>query len=137
MQATAEETVVVVKTRELCQSLVDQPEFQLIRQRIDVFLSDEGAKAQYQLVMERGDSLQHKQQMGMPLDNAEIAEFEKTRDELLANAVAKDFLDAQQRMHQMQESVMQYVTKTFELGRVPTSEDFSSGECGPTCGCGH
>jgi len=40
-------------------------------------------------------------------------------------------------MHKIQESVMQYVGKTFELGRVPSVEDFSSGDCGPTCGCGH
>ena len=30
---------------------------------------------------------------------------------------------------------MQFVSKTFELGRVPTLEDFSSGECGSGCGC--
>lgn len=137
MQATSEETIIIQKTRELCQTLVEQPEFVMIRQRIETFLSDESAKSQYQLVMEKGDSLQHKQQMGMQLDGAEIAEFERNRDLLLANSVAREFLDAQQRMHQMQESVMQYVTKTFELGRVPAADDFSAGNCGPSCGCGH
>jgi cell fate (sporulation/competence/biofilm development) regulator YlbF (YheA/YmcA/DUF963 family) len=87
--------------------------------------------------MEKGDALQHKQHSGLPMDNNEIADFEKTRESLLNNPVAREFLDAQQQMHKIQESVMQYVGKTFELGRVPSQEDFSAGNCGPTCGCGH
>lgn len=135
MQATVEETIVIQKTRELCQLLVDQPEFQHIRRRIEIFMTDDDAKTQYQTVMEQGDSLQHKQQMGMSLDGTEIAAFEKSRDLLLANPVAREFIDAQERMHQMQESVMRYVAKTFELGRVPAAEDFST--CGSGCNCGH
>jgi cell fate (sporulation/competence/biofilm development) regulator YlbF (YheA/YmcA/DUF963 family) len=137
MQTTTDETVIIAKTRELCQTIIDQPEFQSIRLRLDTFLGDEKAKSQYQLVVEKGDALQQKQQFGMPLDGEEISEFERNRENLLKNPVAQDFLDAQQQMHQIQESVMQFVTKTFELGRVPTMEDFSSGSCGPSCGCGH
>jgi cell fate (sporulation/competence/biofilm development) regulator YlbF (YheA/YmcA/DUF963 family) len=137
MQATIEETVVIQKTRDLCQTLVDQPEFRLIRQRIETFLNDDHAKSQYQQVMEKGDALQHKQHSGTAMDNTEIAEFEQNREALLSNPVARGFLDAQQEMHKIQESVMQFVGKTFELGRVPTPDDFSAGNCGPTCGCGH
>jgi len=137
MQTTTDETVILAKTRELCQTIIDQPEFRAIRQRLDTFMADEAAKNQYQLVVEKGDTLQQKQQFGMPLDGNEIAEFERNRETLLNNPVARDFLDAQQEMHKIQESVMQYVTKTFELGRVPTLEDFPSGNCGPSCGCGH
>ncbi|HKX62676.1 MAG TPA: YlbF family regulator [Verrucomicrobiae bacterium] len=133
MQAAAEETL-LLKTRELCQTLVDQPEFQRIRQQMESFLSNDDAKAQYQLVVEKGDYLQHKQQMGVPLDGGEIAEFEKNREVLLSNPVAREFIDAQERMQQLQDSVVKYVTKTFELGRVPTSDDFSGG-CGSGCGC--
>ena len=138
MQTTTEETTVIVqKTRELCQTITDQPEFRVIRQRLDAFMGDDQAKAQYQLVVEKGDALQQKQQFGMPLDSNEITEFERNRETLLSNPVARDFLDAQQEMHKVQESVMQYVTKTFELGRVPTMEDFDSGSCGSGCGCAH
>jgi cell fate (sporulation/competence/biofilm development) regulator YlbF (YheA/YmcA/DUF963 family) len=137
MHATTEETVIIQKTRELCETITAQPEFQVIRQRLDLFMASEEAKAQYQLVVEKGDALQQKQQFGMPLDNNEIAEFERGRDTLMANPVARDFLDAQQQMHKIQESVMQFVTKTFELGRVPSAEDFSSGNCGSGCGCAH
>ena len=96
--------------------------------------SDE-AKSQYQLIMEKGESLQQKQQMGLPLDDNEIAEFEKNREQLMANPVARGFLDAQQQMHKTQETVMKFVSKTFELGRVPTLEDFQEGSCGTGCGC--
>ena len=137
MQTTADETVIIAKTRELCQTIIDQPDFQSIRQRLDTFLGNEEAKSQYQLVVEKGDALQQKQQFGLPLDGQEITEFERSRESLLKNPVAQDFLDAQQQMHEIRESVMQFVTKTFELGRVPTVEDFSSGGCGPSCGCGH
>ena len=137
MSATTEDTIVIQKTRDLCQTIVDQPEFRQIRQRIEAFLADDSAKTQYQLVMEKGDALQQKQQMGLPLDSEEITTFEKNRDILLDSAVAREFLEAQQQMHKLQESVMQYVGKTFELGRVPAAEDFDTGSCGPSCGCGH
>jgi len=136
MQATTEETIVIQKTKDLCQTIIEQPEFIEIRGLIESFMGDEAAKSQYQVVMEKGDELQQKQQQGLPMDNNEIAEFEKNREILLNNQVARNFLDAQQKMHKIQESVMQYVSKTFELGRVPAMEDFPAENCGPSCGCG-
>ena len=53
----------------------------------------------------------------------------------LNNPVAKGFLDAQQQMQRVQSSVTKYVTKTFELGRVPEPDDFNT--CGHGCSCGH
>ncbi len=135
MQTMIEESVITQKTRELCQTLLEQPEVQAIRQRIESFMTNEEAKTQYQLLSEKGEFLQHKQQQGLPLSNEEIADFEQTREALFNNPVAREFLDAQQEMHKMQESVGQYVTKTFELGRVPSPEDFQSGSCGSGCGC--
>src|SRR5262249_1028453 len=123
--------------RDLCQTIVGQPGFRRIRQRIEAFLADESAKSQYQLVVERGDALQQRQQFGMPLENQDIAEFEKNREVLLNNPVARDFLEAQEEMHKLQESVMQYVGKTFELGRVPGVEDLTTEGCGGGCSCGH
>ena len=137
MQTISEETAITQKTRELCQTILEQPDVQALRLKIETFLSDEEAKSQYQLVSEKGEFLQHKQQQGLPLSNEEIAEFEKQRETLFNNPVARGFLDAQHEMHKMQESVGQYVTKTFELGRVPTSDDFQSGSCGSGCGCHH
>ena len=137
MQSTTEATVILSKTRELCETIVGQPEFRSIRLRIEAFLGNTEAQTRYQSVVEKGDALQQKQQFGMPLDGNEIASFEKERELLLSDPVAREFLDAQQEMHKIQESVMQYVGKTFELGRVPSAEDFPAGSCGPSCGCDH
>lgn len=123
------------KIEELCQTILNQPEVKTIRQRIDAFNADSASQKQYETLSERGEYLQHKQQQGAQLSDAEIAEFEKTREEFFSNPIAKGFVDAQQQMHKMQDSVTKYVSKTLELGRVPAAEDMESGSCGSGCGC--
>ena len=125
------------KTRELCQTILEQPNMQTIRQRIDTFMADDKTRAQYDGLMEKGQALQQKQQQSLPLSGEEIADFEKHRDALLQNPVARNFLDAQEELHDVQHSVQQYLTKTLELGRLPTEEDLNAGGCGHGCGCGH
>jgi cell fate (sporulation/competence/biofilm development) regulator YlbF (YheA/YmcA/DUF963 family) len=137
MTATTANDLIIVKTRELCQTIVNQPQFQTIRQQIDAFLADETAKGQYQSVVEKGDILQQKQQMGLALTEAEIEDFEKDRQTMANNPLAQGFLNAQEELHRVQAAVTQYLTKTFELGRVPNQEDFSDGSCGHGCGCHH
>lgn len=132
---TTKENPLTQKTLELCQSIIEQPEFQAIRRRLDTFMADPKAQAQYQSLSEKGRYLHHKQEQGLPLDAAETAAFDKEREAFFQNPVAKGFIDAQEQMHEMQESVNQYVTKTFELGRVPEETDFESGSCGHGCGC--
>jgi cell fate (sporulation/competence/biofilm development) regulator YlbF (YheA/YmcA/DUF963 family) len=134
MQNNGENSIILDKTRELCQTIVDQPEFQDMRKRIDAFMADEAAQTQYQKVVEKGEQLQEKQQRGSPLNHTEVQDFEKDRQELVNNPVAKGFLDAQQQMHDIRHSVNQYVAKTFEIGRIPNTDDFSS--CGHGCSCG-
>jgi cell fate (sporulation/competence/biofilm development) regulator YlbF (YheA/YmcA/DUF963 family) len=108
-----------------------------IRQRIDAFMADERAREQYDGVMTKGQALQQKQQMATPLTGEEINDFEQQRDALMNNPVARGFLDAQEELHQVQESIHQYVNKTLELGRMPTEEDLGGGGCGHGCGCHH
>src|SRR5262245_35770879 len=134
---TISSSPLIDKTRELCQTILNQPEYQAIRQQIEAFMGSEDAKAQYQLLSEKGEYLQHKQNQGVRLSDEEVAAFEQERERFFSNPVARGFADAQQQMHKMQETVSQYVGKTFELGRVPEPDDFSSGGCGPSCGCGH
>jgi cell fate (sporulation/competence/biofilm development) regulator YlbF (YheA/YmcA/DUF963 family) len=134
---TTTESAIIEKTKELCQLILTQPEFNAIRRRQDTFLGNEKAKAQFDALNEKGEFLHHKQHQGVALSPAEIADFEKDREALLANAVVRDFLDAQQEMHKLQETIGQYLTKTFELGRVPAEEDFEKGSCGSGCGCHH
>lgn len=125
------------KTRELCQTILDDPSMKAIRHRIDTFMANDTARSQYDGVVEKGQALQQKQQMSMPLSGEEVAEFEKQRDALLQNPIARNFLDAQEELHEVQHSVQKYVSKTLELGRLPTEEDLNGGGCGSGCGCGH
>lgn len=134
MTLNGDHSVIMGKTKELCQTIVEHPEFQDLRRRVDAFMADETAKQHYQQVVDKGEKLQDKQQHGTPLSQAEIQDFEKEREALINNPVAKAFLEAQQEMHELRQSVNQYVGKTFELGRLPTDEDFSS--CGDGCSCG-
>ena len=88
MQTTIEANAILEKTRELCQVILDQPEFQTIRERITAFMSDDEAKSQYQFLSEQGEVLQLKQQQGLPLTPEEIAEFENRREAFLSNPTA-------------------------------------------------
>src|ERR1044071_23558 len=138
MQSALEQTPVLQKTKELCEAILEQPGMQSIRQRIDAFMGDDQVRAQYDGLVNKGQALQQKQQMAMPLSGEEIADFEQHRDTLMKNPVARGFLDAQEELHQVQHSIQQYVTKTLELGRLPTENDLSSccGDHGG-CGCSH
>lgn len=141
MQMT-EDSVITDKIRELCQAILDQPTMRSARQRIESFVADEKARAQYEGLMAKGQALQQKQQRSQQLTGEEISEFEKDRESLLKNPVARGFLEAQQEMHEVHQSINQFVSKTLELGRMPTDADFQDehghGGCGhDSCGCGH
>jgi cell fate (sporulation/competence/biofilm development) regulator YlbF (YheA/YmcA/DUF963 family) len=130
-----EDTQVLQKTKELCQTLLDAPAMREIRNRIDAFMDDERSRAQYEGLVTKGQELQQKQQT-TSLTGEEIAEFEQSRDALLGNPVARQFLDAQEELQQIQQTVQRYINKTLELGRMPTEEDLHGcSERG--CSCGH
>jgi cell fate (sporulation/competence/biofilm development) regulator YlbF (YheA/YmcA/DUF963 family) len=132
------ENTIIEKTKALCQAIVDQPEMSSIRQRISSFMSDTAARGQYEAVMSKGQALQEKQSQGQQLADTEIADFEKHRDALLNNPVGRGFLDAREELHEIQHSIQKYVSKTLELGRVPTKEDMEDHACGDGgCGCHH
>ena len=138
MAPTIEETPITRKTRELCQAILDEPSIRAVRERIDTFMADEKTRAQYDGLVAKGQALQQKQQMSTPLTGEEISDFEQHRDSLLKNPVARDFLDAQQELHEVRESVHKYVNKTLELGRMPSEEELTDSCCSSDgCGCGH
>lgn len=136
MQTTIEETIVIQKTKELCQTILDQPEIQALRGQIDAFLANAPVRGQYDALMLKGQSLQEKQNSGETLDDAEIAEFETLRDAFVNHPVGRGFLDAQEELQQIQQSVSKYISKTFELGRVPEESDLECGSGGGGCGSG-
>jgi len=136
IELTAQETPVIQKVKELCQTIVDQPHFSEMLGAIDAFMNDPEARGLYQRVTELQEKLVSKQNRGESLSDDEIGEFEIERDLLLENKVANAFLDARQQMGQVQESVSKHVQLTFELGRVPLDEDLQASSGGGCCGGG-
>ncbi len=137
MSLIAEDSSVLVKTRELCASIADDPHVIMLQERVERFLNDEAARLQYQSVHERGEELHHKQHAGIQLGAAEIREFEAAREALFENDIARDFLSAQQELEKLQKEIGKYVGLTLELGRVPTADDVAqSGGGGGCCGGG-
>lgn len=137
MQTIAEDTI-AQKTRELCQAILDHPDLRNARQSVDKFMADDRARSQYESVVQKGQALQHKQRQSEALTGAEIAAFEKEQEALMENAVARGFLDAQDQYHHIHESINRAVSKTLELGRMPTEAELEDGGCGHgNCGCHH
>jgi len=130
-------TKIQEKTQELCETIIIQPEMIAIRKRIDTFMADDGARSQYESLMNKGQALQEKQHHGQALEPAEISDFEKNRESLLGNPVARGFLDAQEELHAIQSSIQKHIAKTIELGRLPVAADLEEGSCGHGCGCSH
>lgn len=136
MALTAEDNVILKKTRELCQSILDHPDFQSLRKNIDTFMASDKAKEEYQTLIDKGEELHHKQHQGVQLSKEEIEAYESHRERVVADPVAAGFIRAQQEVHTMQESINKYLSKTLELGRVPSAEELSDGGgCGSGCGC--
>lgn len=136
MQTAVETPAVEAKIRELCQSILDRPDFTDLRRRIDAFMIDEKAKYEYQMLNDSGALLQQKQQHGVQITEEEIGRFEALRDSFMGNHVATEFMTAQQEVSRLQDNILKHVQKTFELGRVPTVEDMNDGSCCSDHGCG-
>ena len=137
LMQTIEESQITQKTKELCQAILDQPGMQSIRKRIDAFMGDDKTRTQYDDLMSKAQLLQEKQRAALTISPEEESGFEADREALLKNPVARGFLDAQEELHDVQQSIHKYVDKTLELGRMPTEEDLNGGGCGHGCGCHH
>lgn len=132
----AQDTPVIAKIRELCETILDQPAYCEMKQNITDFFQHDEARSMYEALCDKQEYLHHKHENGLTITEEEDAEFEQMEKTFLAMPVAEAFIKAQQQMHKTEKTVSQYVRKTFELGRVPEENDFSSGGCGPSCGCG-
>lgn len=137
METITADTAVLAKTKELCQAILDEPNMRGIRQRVEAFMNDDRAQALYDGLVAKSQALQQKQDLSIQPTGEELADFEQHRTALFSNPVARSFLDAQEEMHNVQETVHRYVVKTLELGRLPTDEEMNHGSCGHGCGCSH
>lgn len=143
LDLSTKETPVIQKTKELCQTLIDQPQFAGLLGAIGSFMEDTEAQALYEDVTDKQEFLVAKQQRGEELTDEEIGRFEESRDALLDNETARLFVETRQQIMKVQDSISRYVKLTFELGRVPLPEEAEqqTGGCcggggGGGCGCG-
>lgn len=136
MNILDDQSAVMTKTRELCELIAGDAEYKGLLEKVEAFLSNDDARQAYQSVHQQGQELNQKQQAGLQLAEAEIAEFESARGSLMENKVAAEFMEAQQGMETLQSAVGRYVGMTLELGRVPTAEDIAAASGGGCCGGG-
>ena len=133
-----QDTPVILKTRELCEALVAQDSYKAMKAKLDAFMNDTQAQSLYQELSDKQSMLVQKQESGTELTEEEIRDFEDQRERLLLHPVAGGCVEAQQGFEELRDTVVRYVTKAFELGRVPTAEDVKpqGGCCGGGCGGG-
>ena len=130
-----QETPVIQKTKELCSTILSQPGYEEIKDSITTFLENDEARGMYEELCDKQEELSGKQQAGAPVTAEEEAAFAEMENKFVSMPIAANFIKAQQDMDKMEKAVSSYVRKTFELGRVPTNDDFQSGGCGSGCGC--
>ena len=135
LKMQSEDTPVIQKTKELCQTILDQPAYREIRKTVDDFLGNAQAVDHYRRLCDLQDLLRMKEDQGMEVTDSEMADYEKLEQEFLGNPLAQQFIEAQHKMHKIEATVSGYIRKTFELGRLPQDSDFEGGGCGPGCGC--
>tara|TARA_Y100000588_G_scaffold27993_2_gene27350 strand:- start:242 stop:685 length:444 start_codon:yes stop_codon:yes gene_type:complete len=123
-------------TEKLCGTIVSQKGFPELFKKIEAFMADEKLRHDYDMLNQRGGLLQQKHEAGMEVTEEEVAEFEKLRETLLANQTVTDFHEVQEEVQQLQDKIHQVIAKTFEIGRVPSQEDFDFCSDGfGDCGC--
>ncbi|MBW7908053.1 MAG: YlbF family regulator [Kiritimatiellae bacterium] len=133
-----EDTIVVQKIKELCQTILDQPVYKEMRQTIETFLADVETRAQYQHLCDLQEALHQKHQSGVEITEVEMQDFENHETAFLNNPIAQGFIEAQRSMQKIEATVNAYVRRMFELGRMPTSDEVSVGGCAcgsGSCGC--
>ena len=135
MSATLTETgsSIQEKTHDLCQAILDDTEVKGHLETVEKFMADEDAKQLYRDVSDHGGMLQQKQHEGAEILPDEIANFERMRDSLLNNPVAKGFIEARESLGAVQKNIKTAMDKTIELGRLPTEEELAEAGC---CGGG-
>ncbi len=126
------------KIRELCEALLQDDGVQGARERIERFLQNTEATRAYAKLANLSDSLHQKQSQGEEVTEEEAETFEALREEVMENPAVQDFAEARGTLQEIEGVVMSYVSRTFELGRVPSDADVAprgGGSCGSGCGC--
>jgi len=132
----AETQTIEDKTLELCQFVLDQPEFRDSWNRIEAFLADSTAQGLYRDWQEASREIAMREREGMPLTDQDLLHVESRKEAVLNNSVALGFAEGEEALNGIFGTVTRLLQKTLQLGRVPTESDLSEGSCcGGGCGC--
>lgn len=133
MSSAAQSPQVIRQARELCRVLAAHDGFAGTRRKFDAFMENPALRARYQIAGERGRLLELKQAGGLELTDDELSGYHAERDALLNDPLVRGFLEAQEEMRLVQDLVNRCLTRTYELGRMPTDEEILGHSCGPGC----
>jgi cell fate (sporulation/competence/biofilm development) regulator YlbF (YheA/YmcA/DUF963 family) len=124
------------KIQELCAAIVADEEVSTARANAEAFLADMDAVTLYRETSLLGRELHQKGHKGEEPTPAETRRFNELQDRSEAHPGIAAFIEAQQVLQGIAETVSNYVSKTLETGKVPTEEEaMGSGGCGEGCGC--
>ena len=141
MAILLEPTTVDEKARELCQFIVDQPDFSEARRQIETFLEDAEAQAVYRSWQEKAHEIHRMGHEGLQPNEADLQEVDRLRQAVAGHSVASAFAQAEDQMNGIFGAVTKLLQQTLQLGRVPSAEEMNanSGCCGGGggggCGC--
>jgi cell fate (sporulation/competence/biofilm development) regulator YlbF (YheA/YmcA/DUF963 family) len=116
--------------KDLCQALLEDEKLKGVFASIDAFMENDASKELFSEMKTRGEELQTKQQAGIELTAGEVEEYNKLREKMLDDPAAKGFVDAQESIQSVHQTIGNWVSLVFENGRMPTEEEFA-GHCGP------
>ena len=102
------------KAKELCQSLLEDPNLKEVFESIDKFMEDDESKELFSEMQTKGESLQMKQQSGLELTAGEVEEYNKIRDKMLENETANAFVKAQESIQSIHQTLGSWVSLVFE-----------------------
>ena len=125
------------KTRELCQFLLDDPDFGAAQRSIEAFEKDEEAQSLYEDWQRKAGELHQARHEGRELEESEIEELNGLLQQLSDHPVGSDFLEAEESINQIFKTVVKMVQKTLQNGRIPSAEEMSECCNSGGCGCSH
>lgn len=115
------------KARELCQFILESPDYAAAQGKVDIFDEDTEAQKLYQAWRETEMELHQQHQQGNPPTDEQITDLEMKRDAAVENSVVADFADAENTLNQIFSTVVKVVQKSLQSGTIPTDEELN--EC--------
>ncbi|MFQ3577498.1 MAG: YlbF family regulator [Verrucomicrobiia bacterium] len=133
IEPLAQDKVLLDSVRALCADLIASPAFAAHRRAVEEFMHDETARALFERATDFQLELNRKHSENEIISEVEEEEFEALRQEVLANARCRAFVEAQEDLKNTEATLHLYITRTLQLGRVPSEEELLPEQA---CGCG-